>query len=36
VKPETVAKVRANTKTKAGFYSPEELLKEHPFESEGK
>ena len=30
VTPEEVAKVRAATKDKEGFYSPEELLKEHP------
>ncbi|MFD0892855.1 c-type cytochrome [Luteolibacter ambystomatis] len=31
VKPETVAKVRAETKDKVGFYTVEELLKQHPF-----
>ncbi len=30
VLPETVAKVRAATKDKVPFYTPEELLKEHP------
>lgn len=30
VSPEEVAKVRASTKDREGFYSPEELLKEHP------
>ena len=30
VTPEDVAKVRAATTDKEGFYSPEELLKEHP------
>ena len=30
VTPEEVAEVRAATKDKEGFYSPEELLKEHP------
>jgi mono/diheme cytochrome c family protein/glucose/arabinose dehydrogenase len=30
IKPEQVKKVRAETKDKAGFYSPEELLKAHP------
>lgn len=32
VTPEEVAKVRAATKDKEGFYSPEELLKENPHE----
>jgi mono/diheme cytochrome c family protein len=36
VKPETVAKTRESTKGKVGFYSPEELLKEHPLENEAK
>jgi mono/diheme cytochrome c family protein len=30
VKPETVAKVREATKDKTDFYTPEELLKQHP------
>jgi mono/diheme cytochrome c family protein len=30
IKAETVKKIRAQIKTKAGFYSPEELLKMHP------
>lgn len=30
ISPETVARVRAETKDKKGFYSPEELLKVHP------
>lgn len=30
VKPETVAKVRAATKERTGFYQADELLKEHP------
>lgn len=30
IKPEQVKKVRAATKDKVGFYSPEELLKQHP------
>jgi len=30
VKPETVAKVREATKDKIDFYTPEELLKQHP------
>jgi mono/diheme cytochrome c family protein/glucose/arabinose dehydrogenase len=30
VKPETVAKIREATKDKTDFYSPEELLKQHP------
>lgn len=32
VTPEMVKKVRAATKSKTGFYSPEELLKQHPWE----
>ena len=32
VTPEKVKEVRAATKTKTGFYSPEELLKQHPLE----
>ncbi|MFD3002456.1 PVC-type heme-binding CxxCH protein [Pontibacter toksunensis] len=32
VSPEQVGKVRAATKDKTGFYSPEELLKQHPIE----
>jgi len=32
VKPETVAKVRAAVEGKKGFYTPEELLAEHPME----
>ena len=32
VKPETVKEVREATKDKTGFYSPEELLEEHPLE----
>jgi hypothetical protein len=34
VKPETVKAVRAATKERKGFYSPEELLREHPIASE--
>jgi mono/diheme cytochrome c family protein len=30
VKPETVAKIRGATKDKIDFYTPEELLKQHP------
>ncbi len=33
VLPEQVKKVRAETASKADFYSPEELLKVHPFEA---
>ena len=32
IKPETVKRVRAATKAKQGFYTPEELLKAHPLE----
>ena len=32
VTPEKVKEVRAATKTKTGFYSPGELLKQHPLE----
>ena len=32
VSPDEVAKVRAATKDKVGFYTPEELLTEHPHE----
>ena len=32
ITPEQVKKVRAVTKNKTGFYSPEELLKQHPLE----
>ncbi|MEZ4701049.1 MAG: GDSL-type esterase/lipase family protein [Rhodothermales bacterium] len=32
VQPETVARVRAATAGKTGFYSPDELLREHPME----
>jgi mono/diheme cytochrome c family protein len=32
IKPETVKKVREATADKKGFYTPEELLKEHPLE----
>jgi len=28
--PETVKKIRASIKDKEGFYTPEELLREHP------
>ena len=31
IKPETISKIREETKEKKGFYSPEELLKLHPF-----
>lgn len=34
VSPEKVKTVRAATKDKTGFYSPEELLKQHPLEGE--
>jgi hypothetical protein len=30
--PAKVKEVRAATKNKTGFYSPEELLKQHPLE----
>jgi len=30
ISPEKVKQVREATKTKQGFYSPEELLKQHP------
>jgi mono/diheme cytochrome c family protein/glucose/arabinose dehydrogenase/lysophospholipase L1-like esterase len=33
VSPDKVKLVRAATKDKTGFYSPEELLKQHPFEN---
>jgi mono/diheme cytochrome c family protein/glucose/arabinose dehydrogenase/lysophospholipase L1-like esterase len=33
VSAEQVKKVRAATKSKSGFYSPEELLKQHPMEN---
>jgi mono/diheme cytochrome c family protein len=33
VSPDKVKIVRAATKDKTGFYSPEELLKQHPFEN---
>jgi mono/diheme cytochrome c family protein/glucose/arabinose dehydrogenase/lysophospholipase L1-like esterase len=33
ISPEKVKIVRAATKDKTGFYSPEELLKQHPFEN---
>jgi len=33
VRPEKVEEVRAATENKTGFYSPEELLKEHPLEN---
>ncbi len=32
VTPAKVKQVRAASKTKTGFYSPEELLKQHPLE----
>ena len=32
ISPEKVKKVRAATKDKSGFYSPDELLKQHPME----
>jgi mono/diheme cytochrome c family protein/glucose/arabinose dehydrogenase len=32
ISPDKVKKVRAATKDKTGFYSPEELLKQHPLE----
>jgi mono/diheme cytochrome c family protein len=32
ISPEKVKQVRAATKSKTGFYSPEELLKQHPLE----
>lgn len=32
VSPEKVKEVRASTKGKTGFYSPDELLKQHPME----
>ncbi len=32
IKPERVAKVREETSEKEGFYSPQELLQEHPME----
>jgi hypothetical protein len=32
VTPAQVRKVREATKDKSGFYSPEELLKQHPIE----
>ena len=32
IKPETVKRVRAQVKSKQGFFSPEELLKMHPHE----
>lgn len=32
ISPETVQKVREETSGKSGFYSPEELLQEHPLE----
>jgi hypothetical protein len=31
VDPDTVRKVRAETKSRANFYMADELLKEHPF-----
>lgn len=34
ISSEQVKKVRAATKEKSGFYSPEELLKQHPLEKE--
>jgi mono/diheme cytochrome c family protein len=34
VLPEQVKKVREATKEKSGFYSPDELLKQHPMEDE--
>jgi mono/diheme cytochrome c family protein/glucose/arabinose dehydrogenase len=34
ISPEKVKAVRAATKAKTGFYSPDELLKQHPMESE--
>ena len=33
ITPEKVKQVRAATKSKTGFYSPEELLKQHPMEA---
>jgi hypothetical protein len=33
VSPAKVKQVRAATKNKTGFYSPQELLKQHPMES---
>jgi hypothetical protein len=33
VSPARVKQVRAATKNKTGFYSPQELLKQHPMES---
>lgn len=33
ITPEKVKEVRAATKSKTGFYSPEELLKQHPLET---
>ncbi len=33
ISPEKVKEVRAATESKTGFYSPEELLKEHPLEN---
>lgn len=34
ISPDKVKEVRAATKDKTGFYTPEELLKEHPLEEE--
>ena len=33
VSPETVARIRSAIKDRTGFYSPEELLQEHPLEN---
>ena len=30
--PQTVARIRSSIKDRKGFYSPEELLQEHPLE----
>jgi hypothetical protein len=32
VSPARVKQIRSDTKAKTGFYSPEELLKQHPLE----
>jgi hypothetical protein len=32
ISPDKVKAVRESTKNKTGFYSPEELLKQHPME----
>ena len=34
VTTETVKQVRESSKDKSGFYTPEELLKEHPHEND--